>query len=131
MSQLVLLERVHDGFEQRVFLLLFRRQLPPHLIAGAIAVLVDDGVATGATMRAAVSALRQLQAKKIVVAVPVAPASTCRELERIADHVVCLATPEVFFTVGQWYVNFEQISDQQLLALLEQAASLSTRPQPF
>jgi predicted phosphoribosyltransferase len=119
-------EQVRSESEAR-----FRRRLPPHVIAGATTILVDDGVATGATMRASIRALRQRQAGKIVVAVPVASASTCRELERTADHVVCLATPEVFLTVGQWYVNFEQISDQQLVALLEKAVSLSTKPQPL
>lgn len=98
---------------------LYRRNLPEHSVGGATVILVDDGIATGATMRAAIGALRRLQAGKIVVAVPVAPASTCRELP--ADQVVCLATPDIFFTVGQWYVNFEQVSDQQMAALLEQA----------
>jgi predicted phosphoribosyltransferase len=72
-------------------------------------------------MRDAIAALRRMQAGKIVVAVPVAPASTCRELP--ADHVVSLATPDIFFTVGQWYVNFEQVSDQQMAALLEEAST--------
>ena len=99
----------------------YRRNLPAQRIAGATVILVDDGIATGATMRAAIAALRRLQAKKIVVAVPVAPALTCRELP--ADQVVCLATPDIFFTVGQWYVNFEQVSDQQMAALLEEASS--------
>jgi putative phosphoribosyl transferase len=97
----------------------YQRNLPHHPIAGATVILVDDGVATGATMRAAIVALRRLEAKKIVVAVPVAPSSTCRELQTLADQVVCLAVPEVFFTVGQWYVNFEQVSDEQMAALLE------------
>jgi putative phosphoribosyl transferase len=100
---------------------LYRRSLPAHSVRGATVILVDDGIATGATMRAAIAALHRLEAGKIVVAVPVAPASTCRELP--ADQVVCLATPDIFFTVGQWYVNFEQVSDQQLAALLEEASS--------
>lgn len=100
---------------------LYRRNLPAHPIAGATVILVDDGIATGATMRAAIAALRRLQARQIIVAVPVAPASTCRELP--ADQVVCLATPDIFFTVGQWYVNFEQVTDQQMAALLEEAST--------
>ena len=102
---------------------LYRRQLPPQAIAGATIILVDDGIATGATMRAAISALRHLQSKRIVVAAPVAPVVTCRELQALADEVTCLATPEVFFTVGQWYVNFEQVSDQEMTALLERATT--------
>jgi putative phosphoribosyl transferase len=102
---------------------LYRRNLPPHPVAGNKVILVDDGVATGATMRAAIVALRRLEALRIVVAVPVAPASTRRELQMLADEVVCLATPDIFFTVGQWYVNFEQVSDQEMVALLEQASA--------
>lgn len=101
----------------------YRRNHPPHTIAGNIAMVVDDGIATGATMRAAIAALRKLRAKAIVVAVPVAPSSTCRELEALADQVVCLASPGIFFTVGQWYVNFEQISDQEMAALLGHAST--------
>lgn len=100
---------------------LYRRNLPAQPIVGTTVILVDDGIATGATMRAAIAALRRLKARKIVVAVPVAPASTCRELP--ADQVVCLATPDIFFTVGQWYVNFEQVSDEQMAALLEEAST--------
>ncbi len=100
----------------------YRRNLPAHPVAGATVILVDDGIATGATMRAAIAALRRLGAGKIVVAVPVAPASTCRELRAASDQVVCLAAPDIFFTVGQWYVNFEQVSDQQMAALLEEAS---------
>jgi putative phosphoribosyl transferase len=100
---------------------LYRRKLPAHPVRGATVILVDDGIATGATMRAAIAARRRLEARTIVVAVPVAPASTCRELP--ADQVVCLANPDIFFTVGQWYVNFEQVSDQQMAALLEEASS--------
>lgn len=102
---------------------LYRRNLPAQPIVGTTVILVDDGIATGATMRAAIAALRHLEARKIVVAVPVAPASTCRELP--ADQVVCLATPEMFLTVGQWYVNFEQVSDQQMAALLEEASTFA------
>lgn len=100
---------------------LYRRNVPAHPIAGATVILVDDGIATGATMRAAIAALRRLEAGKIVVAVPVAPASACRAMP--ADQVVCLATPDIFFTVGQWYVNFEQVTDQQMIALLEEAST--------
>ncbi|HLK34868.1 MAG TPA: phosphoribosyltransferase [Terriglobales bacterium] len=109
---------------------LYRRNLPPQTIEGSTVIVVDDGIATGATMKAAVPALRSLWAEKIVIAVPVAPRSTCRELEVLADQVVCLATPEIFFTVGQWYVNFEQVSDEQMAALLTQSSTAATRSDP-
>lgn len=103
---------------------LYRRNLPPHEVAGTTAILVDDGIATGSTMRAAITALRELGANKIVVAAPVAPACSRHELLGLADQVVCLATPDTFFTVGQWYVNFEQVSDEEMAALLQQASTL-------
>jgi len=101
----------------------YRHNLPAQAIAGTTVVLVDDGVATGATMRAALAALRRLQARSIVIAAPVVSASTRRELEALADQMVCLAVPEIFFTVGQWYVNFEQVSDETVAALLEQLST--------
>lgn len=103
---------------------LYRRDLPAHAVAGMTAILVDDGIATGSTMRAAITALRELQANKIVVAAPVAPACSRQELLGLADQVVCLATPDIFLTVGQWYVNFEQVSDEEMAALLQQASTL-------
>lgn len=111
-------EQVRRGSED-----LYRRNQPAHAIAGNTVILVDDGIATGATMRAAITALRRLQAGHIVVAVPVAPASTCRELQTVADQMVCLATPDIFFTVGQWYVNFEQVSDEEMATWLQQAST--------
>ena len=110
--------------ERRESEALYRSRLPPQSIAGKVAIVVDDGIATGATMRAAIAALREIAAKRVVVAVPVAPVSGCRELRSLADELTCLATPEIFFTVGQWYVNFEQVSDEELVGLLEQAATL-------
>ena len=110
--------------ERRESEALYRRSLPPHSIVGKVAIVVDDGIATGATMRAAIAAVRAGGANKVVVAVPVAPASSCLELRALADEVICLATPEIFLTVGQWYVNFEQIRDEEVFALLEQAATL-------
>jgi putative phosphoribosyl transferase len=87
-------------------------------IANRIVLLVDDGVATGATMRAAIAALRQRGPASIVVAVPVAAADTLRVLETEADEVVCLATPTPFWAVGQWYVRFDQVSDGEVRDLL-------------
>src|SRR6516165_6496925 len=84
--------------------------------------LVDDGLAAGATMRAAVKALRQRGAAKIVVAVPVGPPDTCREFEDVADEVVCASAPEYFQAVGQYYEDFSQTSDQEVRELLARAA---------
>lgn len=87
-------------------------------IEGRVAILVDDGLATGSSMRAAVTAVRRLGPSKIVVAVPVGAPSTCRELEEIADEVVCARTPEPFSAVGQWYRDFSQTSDDEVRSLL-------------
>src|SRR5437899_11946312 len=87
-----------------------------------IVILVDDGLATGATMRAAVKALRQQGAAKIVVAVPVAPPDTCQELAQQADETICLSMPEFFQAVGQYYEDFSQTSDEDVRELLARGA---------
>ncbi len=86
------------------------------------ALLIDDGMATGATMRAAVSALRERGPSKIVVAVPTAPPETCAEFEEIVDDVVCLTTPRPFFGVGGAYQDFSQTDNEQVRELLELAS---------
>jgi putative phosphoribosyl transferase len=93
----------------------------PASVAGLTAILVDDGLATGSSMRAAVEALRQRQVARIVVAVPVAPAEACAELERDADAVVCARTPAPFRAVGAWYERFEQTTDDEVRSLLAKA----------
>jgi putative phosphoribosyl transferase len=98
---------------------LFRNGRPAPQIAGKTILLVDDGLATGSSMRAAVAALRQLGPARIVIVVPVGSAGTCRELEREADEVVCLVTPEPFWAVGQWYADFSPTSDEQVQELLQ------------
>lgn len=113
----------HEEETRRESEALYRHNLPAQAIAGVTVVLVDAGIATGATLRAAIAALRRLQARRIVVAAPVVPASARHELEALADQMVCLAVPEIFFTVGQWYVNFEQVSDEKVVALLEQLST--------
>ena len=80
--------------------------------------LVDDGLATGATMRAAARAVRQRQPARLIIAVPVAAESTCREMRTEADEVVCAFTPEPFFGVGQFYEDFSQTTDEEVRALL-------------
>jgi putative phosphoribosyl transferase len=90
----------------------------PAPVAGLTAILVDDGLATGSSMRAAIEALRQRDAGRIVVAVPIAPPATCAELENDADAVVCACTPEPFHAVGAWYDDFEQTTDDEVRRLL-------------
>ena len=83
-----------------------------------VVILVDDGIATGATMIAAIREIRNMKPEKIVVAIPVAPPETVEELKQEADEVVCLQTPRLFFAVGQWYENFKQYSDKEVIKLL-------------
>jgi putative phosphoribosyl transferase len=90
-------------------------------LGGQTAILVDDGLATGATMRAAVAAVRAAGAPRVVVAVPVAPVETCAALRREADELVCLLTPESFVAVGAWYRDFTSVSDDEVRRLLEAA----------
>jgi putative phosphoribosyl transferase len=90
-------------------------------LRGVSAILVDDGLATGSTMRAAVRALRSRDAGKVIVAVPVAPAESCRLLAREADLVVCALTPQSFGAVGLYYEEFGQTSDQEVVELLERS----------
>jgi len=100
----------------------YRDGRPPPELRGRVVILVDDGLATGATMRAAVAALRQLGAARIVVAVPVGAADTCRELEEEVDETVCVMAPEWFQAVGQFYEDFSQTSDDEVRELLARAA---------
>ena len=90
-------------------------------VEGATVVVVDDGVATGSTVRAALAALRQRRPARVVVAVPLAPADTLARLRREADDVVCLDVPEPFYAVGQGYASFEQVSDDEVARILAAA----------
>jgi predicted phosphoribosyltransferase len=99
----------------------YRDDRPPLNVRGRIVILIDDGLATGSTMRAAVAALRKQGPARIIVAVPVAATSTCRELQQEVDEVVCARTPEPFRAVGIWYDDFSQTSDEEVHALLEEA----------
>jgi len=105
----------------------YRGDRAPLDVKGKCVLLVDDGVATGYTMRAAVAALRQREPKKIIIAAPVAAQDTCEELKRHADAVVCLTTPYDFAAVGQWYRYFDQTSDEEVRILLERSAE-ANRP---
>lgn len=99
----------------------YREDRAPVDIRDRVAVLIDDGLATGSTMKAAVQALRAFAPARIVVAVPVGSPDTCRELAEIADEIVCARSPESFTSVGQWYRDFSQTSDEEVQELLEQA----------
>ncbi|HEX5520500.1 MAG TPA: phosphoribosyltransferase [Longimicrobiaceae bacterium] len=107
----------------------YRDDRPAPAVRGRTVILIDDGLATGSTMRAAAEALRSEGVGRLVVAVPVAPAETRDALAREVDEIVCLATPEPFFGVGMWYEDFSQTSDAEVRALLEQrgAADEGTR----
>jgi putative phosphoribosyl transferase len=107
---------------------LYRRDRGAPHIQGHTLILVDDGMATGYTMRVAVTALRQQDPVEIIVAVPVASSSACRDVAREADSVVCLSTPPDFYAVGEWYRNFSQVSDTEVRELLERAHSQPELP---
>jgi predicted phosphoribosyltransferase len=96
----------------------YRQDAPTSDLTNKTVILIDDGLATGATMRAAAEALRQQNVKEIVVAVPVAAASTCREFESEVDVIVCGVTPEPFYGVGSWYRDFTQTDDDEVIELL-------------
>lgn len=97
----------------------YRGNRPQADLRDRLVILVDDGLATGATMEAAVAAARAQGPARVIVAAPVAARETCDRLREIADDVVCLETPEPFHAVGLWYVNFDQISDEEVAGLLE------------
>ena len=101
----------------------YRESRPPPDVTGRTVVPVDDGLATGASMRAAVLALRQRHPAWIVVAVPAAPESTCREMSTLADEVVCATTPSPFFAVGASYWDFSQTTDEEVRDLLREASA--------
>jgi predicted phosphoribosyltransferase len=96
----------------------YRDGRPPAAVEGRVAVLVDDGLATGSSMRAAVLAVRRLNPARVIVAVPVGARETCEALREIADEVVCASTPEPFSAVGLWYVDFSQTTDEEVRQLL-------------
>jgi predicted phosphoribosyltransferase len=95
-------------------------------VRGRTVILVDDGLATGSSMRVAALALRKKEPARIVVAVPVGSRATCEEFESEVDITVCAVTPEPFFGVGQWYADFRQTSDEEVRELLRRAAQFAT-----
>jgi putative phosphoribosyl transferase len=107
---------------------LYRGDRPGAAVRGRDVLIVDDGLATGATMKAAVLALKQAGARRVVVAVPVGPPETCAELEALADEVVCLQRPARFMAVGQWYEEFGQTTDDEVRSLLEASGAGGSGP---
>lgn len=108
----------------------YRPNRPSLSIQGKTIILVDDGLATGSTMLAAIRAVQKLKAAKIVIAVPVAPASTYESIKKLGDEMICLMTPEPFYGVGLWYEDFSQTSDEEVIRLLEKAESWRKIPEP-
>ncbi len=102
----------------------YRNGRPAAEVGGRTVILVDDGLATGSSMRVAAKALKKKSAAQIVVAVPVASPSTCAEFEAEVDKVICATTPEPFWAVGQWYRNFSQTTDEEVRELLRSSADL-------
>ena len=115
----VVVEREHAELVRREHL--YRKQRPAVPLQARTVIVVDDGLATGSTMQAAVLAIRQQHPLHLAVAVPVGARDTCAALRQQADDVICAATPEPFRAVGRWYLDFPQATDDEVCALLEEA----------
>ena len=98
---------------------LYRGDRPAPLLTGRTVIVIDDGVATGSTMEAAVSALRQHNPSRIIVAVPIGAAEACLRLKKVADDVVCAHTPTPFDAVGRWYERFDQVGDEEVIEWIQ------------
>jgi predicted phosphoribosyltransferase len=105
----------------------YRRDRPPLDVTGKTVILVDDGLATGSTMRAAVAALRRLDPARIVVTAPVGAADTCAGFETVADEAICVHEPEPFYGVGMWYDDFSQTTDEEVRELLARSEAARAR----
>lgn len=105
-------KRAHHRLHQ------FRKDLPPRQIAGKNIILIDDGLATGATMKAAINSVKNEHPKSIIVAIPVSPIDTLEEIKPLVDQVICIASPSFFQAVGQFYEFFDQTDDEEVITLL-------------
>lgn len=105
----------------------YRGQQPPLDVNGRTVILIDDGLATGSTMRAAIAALRKQGASRLVVAVPLGAPQTCDEINPVVDELICAATPEPFYGVGRWYENFSQTTDEEVQHLLKKARQIPSQ----
>ncbi|HZW54737.1 MAG TPA: phosphoribosyltransferase [Nitrososphaerales archaeon] len=103
----------------------YRGDRPFPKIEGKTVVIVDDGIATGSTTRAAIRSVMKMKPSKVVLATPVAPEETLRELSTLVDQVVCLDTPQIFYAIGEFYENFEQVEDDEVKRILESVAALA------
>ena len=126
MAKILLRERAELERQEH----LYRSERPLLDVRNRTIILVDDGLATGSTMRAAVLALRQGRPARLVVAVPVAPPDACESLRGVADAVFCPITPDPFGAVGRWYVDFDPTSDEEVLEHLQRAPRAPLRPVP-
>lgn len=113
-------EKAHQMAEMARRAELIRRLLPKVPLAGKVTIITDDGVATGATMQAALWAVRQEHPRKLVAALPVGPEETMRRLSRDADETICLRAPPDFTAVGQFYVRFSQVEDDEVIAIIRE-----------
>ena len=130
-AQIPIPQKVVDAVAERELIELERRERsyrgsrPALDVREKTVIVVDDGLATGSTMRAAVRALRQMKPRSIIVAVPVAAVQTCDEFRAEVDEIVCLRTPEPFQAVGLWYDDFSQTTDEEVHDLLDRASGLA------
>jgi putative phosphoribosyl transferase len=99
----------------------YRSDRPPLQLRGQIVILIDDGLATGSTMRAAIASVRARHAHRVVVAVPVSPLDTAEEMKLLSDTFICLDTPAPFYAVGQFYEQFDQVTDEEVIDLLKRS----------
>ena len=104
--------------------LAYRGERPAPDLENKIVILIDDGLATGSTMRAGAQAVRAQRPARVVIAVPVGAPQTCAELAPVADEVICARMPEPFSAVGQWYVNFDQTEDDEVRELLQKSSAI-------
>jgi putative phosphoribosyl transferase len=119
-------EKARNELERREKL--YRGDRPSLKLERQTVILVDDGIATGSSVRAAIQALKQLNPAKIVIGVPVAPLTTCNRLKREVDELVCVNTPKYFYAIGQFYADFSQVSDHEVTELLQKASQPAAQP---